>query len=108
NLVENAVDALADVAAPRRLELALGRQNGCAHVAIKDNGAGVPPAALAHLFDPFFSLKADGTGLGLSIAKRTIEAHGGKISVSANGGTGLTFDIDLPLSESSRHESAGG
>ena len=99
NLVENAVDALADAATPRRLELTLARQNGCAHVAVKDNGAGVPESALTHLFEPFFSLKPHGTGLGLSIAKRTIEAHGGKISVSSNGGSGLAFHIDLPLTE---------
>jgi signal transduction histidine kinase len=97
NLVENAVDALSEAPQPRRLVLSVGRQNGAAHVEVRDNGTGVPPDALAHLFEPFFSLKSHGTGLGLSIAKRTVDAHGGRIAVSANGGTGLAFRIELPL-----------
>lgn len=97
NLIENAVDALADAPEPRQLALSLGRQNGTAHLEIRDNGVGVPPDALAHLFEPFFSLKSHGTGLGLSIAKRTIDAHGGRIAARINGGTGLAFDIELPL-----------
>jgi two-component system sensor kinase FixL len=97
NLMENAVDALADAPAPRQLGVTLQRQNGSAHVEVCDSGAGVPADALPHLFDPFFSLKPHGTGLGLSIAKRTIDAHGGRISVCRNGGTGLVFRIDVPL-----------
>jgi two-component system sensor histidine kinase AtoS len=97
NLMENAVDALADAPAPRHLGLGLRQQNGSAHLEVRDNGVGVPAEALVHLFEPFFSLKSDGTGLGLSIAKRTIDAHGGRIVVCPNGGTGLAFHIELPL-----------
>jgi C4-dicarboxylate-specific signal transduction histidine kinase len=46
---------------------------------VTDSGPGVAADALAHLFEPFFSLKPHGTGLGLAIAKRTVEAHGGTI-----------------------------
>lgn len=108
NLMENAVDALADAPAPRALDLELGRQNGSAHLEVRDNGIGVPADALAHLFEPFFSLKTHGTGLGLSIAKRTIDAHGGSIAVRTNGGTGLAFHIELPLAPSASPPLGGG
>ena len=48
-------------------------------------------------YEPFFSQKAHGTGLGLAIAKRTVEAHGGGITAACAEGTGLAFEITLPL-----------
>jgi two-component system sensor histidine kinase HydH len=63
---------------------------------VSDSGAGVPPDALPHLFEPFFSLKAQGTGLGLAIARRTVEAHGGQIAASP-AEPGLTVQVELPL-----------
>ena len=95
NLVENAIDALGDARAPRRLAVAVSGMNGSAVVRVSDSGPGVTAEALPHLFEPFFSLKAHGTGLGLAIAKRTIDAHGGRIT--ATSGPGMTFDIELPL-----------
>jgi len=59
----------------------------------------VPADALPHLFEPFFSTKPSGTGLGLAIARRTIEAHGGRIALGAGRGRGLVVSIELPLAE---------
>jgi len=100
NLLENAIDALAEVAAPRRLALAVGADNGTASVRVEDSGPGVPAEALPRLFEPFFSLKAKGTGLGLAIAKRTIDAHGGRIAAARVPGAGMVFRIELPLARS--------
>ena len=100
NLLENAIDALAEVAAPRRLALAVGADNGTASVRVEDSGPGVPAEALPRLFEPFFSLKAKGTGLGLAIAKRTIDAHGGRIEAEHVPGAGMVFRIELPLARS--------
>ncbi len=97
NLVENALDALGDAAGRRRLALAVATSNGTATLRVADSGPGVPPDALPHLFEPFFSLKPTGTGLGLAIAKRTVEAHGGNIAARPAGDTGLRFDIELPV-----------
>jgi signal transduction histidine kinase len=97
DLVENAVDALAGCAGVRRLSLGVGGVDGVARLRIADNGPGVPAEALPHLFEPFFSLKAHGTGLGLAIAKRTVEAHGGRIDAAPAPGAGLTFHVELPL-----------
>jgi signal transduction histidine kinase len=96
NLVDNALDALANGADQPRLHVSVSRANAHAHVTIADNGPGAPAAALPHLFEPFFSLKEKGTGLGLAIVKRTVEAHDGRIVVSP-AHPGITFDIELPL-----------
>ena len=98
NLVENAMDALGDVPAERRrLRVEAGRRNGTATIQVSDDGPGVSPEALPNLFEPFYSGKPTGTGLGLAIAKRTVDAHGGRISATSTNGAGLTIAIELPL-----------
>jgi signal transduction histidine kinase len=97
NLIENAMAALAGTTEKRHLGLAVGGVNGTATVRVTDTGPGVPADALPHLFQPFFSLKEHGTGLGLAIAKRTVDAHGGRIAAVSPAGGGMTVHIELPL-----------
>jgi signal transduction histidine kinase len=97
NLLENALDALADGTPAKRVACAVSSANGTAAIEVIDSGPGVPADALAHLFEPFFSLKSHGTGLGLAIAKRTVDAHGGRISAAPGPECGLRFRIELPL-----------
>jgi signal transduction histidine kinase len=97
NLIDNAVDALHDAPGRKQLCVAVTGANGSGTLRVSDNGPGVPADALAHLFEPFFSLKPSGTGLGLAIAKRTVDAHGGRIAADAPPGHGLTLRIDVPL-----------
>lgn len=70
-------------------------------ITIQDQGAGIVPEALPHIWDRFYqsdrSRESTGTGLGLSIAKRLIDLHGGSVSVSSTLGEGTTFHIGLPL-----------
>ena len=96
NLIENALDALSDGTLPKQLNVAVGSANGSATIRVTDSGPGVPADALPHLFEPFFSLKEKGTGLGLAIAKRTVDAHGGRIAAAAQQHAGMTFTIELP------------
>lgn len=63
------------------------------------NPTGVPATALAQVFEPFFTLKPGGTGLGLAIARRTVEAHGGRIEATAAPGSGLAVTVGLPAWE---------
>jgi signal transduction histidine kinase len=68
-------------------------------IAVRDTGPGIPPAAMAHLFEGFWQAKTDprGVGLGLTIAKGIAEAHGGRIDVKTTQGRGSTFLLTLPL-----------
>lgn len=70
---------------------------------VRDDGPGIPPGALTHLFDRFYridrarSRELGGSGLGLSICKSICETHGGKIEVQSEVGKGTTFRAVLPL-----------
>jgi CheY-like chemotaxis protein len=73
-------------------------------VEIEDNGIGIAPELLPHIFEPFRQGQAGttrrfgGLGLGLSVAKGLVEAHGGTISVrSAGHKQGATFIVELPV-----------
>jgi len=65
-------------------------------IVIADRGAGIEPAELAHVFDPYFTTKRGGTGLGLPIAKNIVEGLGGTITVSSVVGRGTEIRIELP------------
>jgi signal transduction histidine kinase len=69
-----------------------------ATIVIADRGAGIEPANLARVFDPYFTTKRGGTGLGLPIAKNIVEGLGGTISVMSTPNHGTEICIDLPLS----------
>lgn len=68
-------------------------------ISVRDTGAGIDPAVLPRIFEPYFSTKcaAEGTGLGLPITKRIVEGHGGSLEVASAPGEGTTFTIRLPL-----------
>jgi signal transduction histidine kinase len=99
NVIENSLDALRETSGERRLAIDVGRENGAATIRVTDSGPGVAADALPRLFEPFFSLKAQGTGLGLAIARRTIEAHGGRIEARSPTGEGLSLTFELPLTD---------
>jgi len=70
-------------------------------IRVLDSGPGVPDEELAQMFTPFFRSNhaegTDGYGLGLAIAKRSLEAHGGRIFASNRPEGGLVVTIELPL-----------
>jgi two-component system NtrC family sensor kinase len=65
-------------------------------IAIADDGTGIAPEHLPHLFEPFYTTKPQGTGLGLAISAHIITQHGGGITVESEPGIGTTFRIVLP------------
>lgn len=73
-------------------------------IEIKDNGSGIAPGVLPHIFTPFFTSKpvGEGTGLGLSISHGIIKQHNGTIEVTSEEGKGSCFTVIIPtqLSES--------
>lgn len=88
-----------------KITLRARAEDGHATVQVIDEGEGIPPEALPHIFDRFYRVdparrRSDGgSGLGLSIARRLVEMHGGSISASSQAGRGTTFTIALPLAQ---------
>jgi signal transduction histidine kinase len=66
-------------------------------VAVGDSGPGLDPQQLDRLFDAFYTTKPQGLGLGLAISRRIIEAHGGRLWVTANVPHGAVFQFTLPI-----------
>jgi len=68
-------------------------------IEIKDNGSGIAPEDIPHIFEPFFSAKnkTSGIGLGLAIAHGIVQSHQGKIEAESKQGKGTTISIILPL-----------
>ncbi len=71
-------------------------------VEVADNGPGVPPDVMDKMFSPFFTTKAQGSGLGLAIVRKIVDAHDGRIDVSARPEGGARFRVTLPVT--SDHE----
>jgi len=96
NLVRNSIDALTGktdglVTVTTRLSA-----SGEVEVCVDDTGPGLPPGGVDHLFDAFFTTKAEGMGMGLSISRSIITAHGGRLTASARQNGGAHFSFTLP------------
>jgi signal transduction histidine kinase len=101
NLIMNAVEAMQGVVdRPRKLTIRSYQGDlGQVVVVVRDSGSGLTAENEDRLFRAFFSTKPGGLGLGLSICRSIIEAHGGRLSASANVDHGATFQFALPLAE---------
>ena len=69
-------------------------------VEVADNGPGVPADLMDRIFSPFFTTKPQGSGLGLAIVRKIVDAHDGRIDVSAPAHGGTRFRVTLPVSGS--------
>jgi two-component system, NtrC family, sensor kinase len=100
NLFVNARDAVDVLSEGRQIEITSrpGPAGGQVQVLVRDNGRGMAPAELAHIFEPFYTTKdpGKGTGLGLATCHRIIEQHNGQIEVTSSPGEGTTFIVHLP------------
>ena len=67
---------------------------------VADTGTGIPPERLNAIFEDFNTTKRRGLGLGLAISRKIVEQLDGTISVTSQVGTGTTFEIDFPRTES--------
>ena len=101
NLLSN---ALKFTATGGRVCVTLRQAGADAQIVVEDNGAGISPNFLPHVFDRFQQADASrtrrfgGLGLGLSIVKSLVDFHGGTVSAASDGeGHGATFTIMLPL-----------
>jgi two-component system nitrogen regulation sensor histidine kinase NtrY len=103
NLVQNAIDAVAEKGEQGAIQLTVGRIGPTqAFVTVSDNGPGLTPDIAARLFEPYATSKPQGTGLGLAIAQRIAIEHNGELSLVANaaqqdGACGAAFRLVLPV-----------
>jgi signal transduction histidine kinase len=97
NLIQNAAESIpADREGLVRVNASGGRGEPW-HLVVEDNGAGIPPEALARVFEPLFTTKLKGTGLGLAIVANAVKRHRGTIAVDSTVGGGTRFSIELPV-----------
>lgn len=81
--------------AKEEIQIECKADRGKAAVRIHDDGEGIAPELLPHIFDRFFSTRKGGAGIGLSLAKEIVSLHKGTIQAANNGGA--VFAISLPL-----------
>ncbi|MFV0443204.1 MAG: sensor histidine kinase [Planctomycetaceae bacterium] len=96
NLIANALEATGDNG---RVTIGIREYPEQVEIAITDNGQGMSPEVLQHIFEPFYTRKeaGKGTGLGLSISHRIVQDHGGTLEASSPGSNqGSTFRLRLP------------
>jgi signal transduction histidine kinase len=91
-----------------KVRLTASKVGGEVEFAVADNGPGLDPEALEHVFERFWRAQSGetqevgGTGLGLAIAKSLVELHGGAITVSSTPGEGAAFRFVLPIADDGR------
>jgi signal transduction histidine kinase len=100
NVVTNARDAMEHGGS---LTITTSCTDNITEFSFRDTGPGIPEEIKNTLFEPFVTYgKPSGTGLGLAIAKKTVEDHGGTISVKSASGGGTTFVIRVPRTRSAQ------
>jgi two-component system, NtrC family, sensor kinase len=98
NLLANALDAVEPNTGLIRVVCRYDAENRQTVIEIIDNGSGIQPAMMPHLFELFHSTKGNrGTGIGLAVTKKIIDEHEGSISVKSTPGEGTTFTLRLPV-----------
>ena len=90
-----------------RIDITLERLDGHARLRVRDNGVGIDPAVLPHIFERFKQADSSnirthsGLGLGLAIVHHLVREHSGSVKAESNGqGKGATFIVDFPLAPS--------
>ena len=96
NLVLNAVQAMSKGG---QLTISTGTTEDKLWMEIKDTGAGMSPAQVKEIFEPFKTTKSRGLGLGMPYAQKVIHEHGGEIVVESHQGKGTRVRIELPTNE---------
>jgi two-component system, LuxR family, sensor kinase FixL len=101
SLVRNAIEALGETTGhTRHVHIRTCRvPDGRIELSVCDNGPGVAPDRVEHLFMPFITTKTSGTGLGLAISQTIAQAHGGTIAYRPNVPAGACFFVRLPPAE---------
>lgn len=97
NLLKNAIQSIENNAQDNgKIQVFAGISNsGNKFIEVRDNGPGITPETLAHIFVPFFTTKDSGSGIGLSISKQIIQLHGGTLQVRSTPGKGASIYLNF-------------
>lgn len=96
NLMLNAIEAMP---AGGTLSIAVNQIDDTVRLELTDTGRGIGDEEARKIFEPFYTTKAQGLGLGMPYAKKVIDQHGGKISLSSRLGVGTTISVTLPAGQ---------
>ncbi|MBG0776648.1 MAG: GAF domain-containing protein [Desulfovibrionaceae bacterium] len=104
NLLVNATHAVARGEGRLAVRTRRVRRLDCVALEVEDNGCGMEPAVLEHVFKPFYTTRRDsgGTGLGLSVSYLLVEEHAGLFCVQSRPGLGTRFTVLLPVARQAR------
>ena len=103
NLLLNAADAMSRTAMEARtIDVQTDLDPRGVKVSVIDRGVGIEGAALARVFDAFWTTKEHGLGVGLAICKAIADAHHGSLTADNNAAGGATFRLVLPIAEARR------
>jgi two-component system, OmpR family, sensor kinase len=97
NLLDNAVKFTPERG---RIEVAVSAQGPTALLSVRDNGPGIDPGDLEHIFDPFYrsrTANGAGSGLGLALSREIVRLHGGAIQAANRAAGGCEIQVRLPL-----------
>jgi len=97
-LIMNAIDAMPH-GGTLWLRTEMNPAQDAAEIEVRDDGTGISPEVLPHIFEPFETTKEQGhgVGLGLAVSRSIIDRHLGRIEVKSELGKGTTFTVILPL-----------
>ncbi|MBK0369688.1 sensor histidine kinase [Flavobacterium agrisoli] len=100
NLVKNATQAIPEEQEDKKVLVTVKRQVNSVEIAVKDNGIGIKKEDIERVFEPKFTTKTSGMGLGLGIIRNIIENYKGTITFETSYGSGTTFTVSLPITNS--------
>ncbi|WP_347561000.1 ATP-binding protein [Anaerotruncus sp. 80] len=97
NLLNNSIDALAEVERKRKIEIRVTIWERTVNIVFRDNGCGIESERLSEIFNPFYTSKERGTGLGLYLVHSQLEQAGGAIRAESVRGEGSVFYVEIPV-----------
>jgi signal transduction histidine kinase len=101
NLLENARAAVGEAG---QVDVRVVEAGRFIRVDVRDDGHGIPPDQLPHIFEPHFSTRSSGTGLGLAIVRRIVEGWGGEVDAVSEPSRGTTVRVLVPRLRLRREE----
>ncbi|GAA1638354.1 sensor histidine kinase [Actinoplanes couchii] len=97
NLIDNALEAVAETPLPRKVDVLVREQDGEVLVRVGDNGPGLTEEQAAYAFRRGWTTKGDGHGIGLSLVRQVAERYGGSYQIRTGDQGGAVITVRLPV-----------